>query len=219
MGIEMLRRRPPSPEDLTQRLDMIEQQWRKLNDINEKILQLRTIKFDHNSLYFQTIDLVTFIKNFLVRYQDGNDDSEAKGRVLKTQWPNAPILFNIDVNCLEKILKELLTNAEKFALPQTPIQLNIQESQEMGSDKITISCRNLAPQTSPNNLKYFFDPFYREQWTIDTAIPGIGLGLTITKTLLEYLNGTIEVICEPTDNPDCCSIIFVLTFSKNSLTE
>lgn len=217
MGIEMLRKRPPSPEVLTQRLDMMEQQWRKLNDINEKILQLRTLKFDHNSLFFQSVNLIAFLESFLTRYQEEGAAIASRRREIKTQWPEEAVLVNVDINCLEKIFQELVTNAEKFALPHTPIQMKIEGHSGTDSNKVTMYCRNLAPHISPKHLKYLFDPFYREQWTIDTAIPGIGLGLTITKTLVEQLNGTIDVICEPTDSPDSCSIIFILVFQGKSL--
>jgi signal transduction histidine kinase len=219
MGIEMLRKRPPSPEVLTQRLDMMEQQWRKLNDINEKILQLRTLKCDQNSLVFQSVNLIAFLESFLTRYQEEGAAIASRRREIKTKWPEETVFVNVDINCLKKILQELITNAEKFALPHTPIQLEIQDHLETDSNKVTVYCRNFSHHIPPKHLKYLFDPFYREQWTIDDAIPGIGLGLTITKTLVEQLNGTIDVICEPTDSPDFCSIVFVLALPKKSLAK
>ena len=105
-----------------------------------------------------------------------------------------------------------MINAQKFALKNTDITLKIRESKEKGRPVIVLQLSNLTPSIDSKNLAYFFDPFYREQWVIDNAIAGIGLGLSIIKELVEQLDGRIAVTCDPTENVDDCLMTFTLTF-------
>ncbi|MEB3123994.1 MAG: HAMP domain-containing sensor histidine kinase [Snowella sp.] len=211
MGIEMLRRNPPSPEKLQQRLDILEQEWRKLNEINEKILQLKTSKFNKTTLQVQKINLTDFIQRLVANYEIKWAEYSKK-IVVKTDLPKKALFFDADINYLQQICDELFTNAQKFALKNTDITLKIRESQEKGRPAIVLQLSNLTPSIDSKNLAYFFDPFYREQWVIDNAIAGIGLGLCIIKELVEQLDGRIAVTCDPTEDVDYCLMTFTLTF-------
>ncbi|MEB3249071.1 MAG: HAMP domain-containing sensor histidine kinase [Merismopediaceae bacterium] len=213
MGIEMLRKRPPSPEDLQNRLAVIEREWHKLNEINEKILKLRTVKFDHTSLFFQSIDPIQFCQSFFQDYQaQGLVLSSHPSLPVELQIPDALPPWKIDVQYFTQILQELVINAEKFSVPSHPLKILLREKTVLGVPSLEISCQNETVSVDSKNLKYWFDPFYREQRVIDTAIPGIGLGLSIAKSLVEQLNGTIEVTCEPTTDEEQSLICFSLTF-------
>jgi signal transduction histidine kinase len=211
MGIEMLRKNPPSPEKLQQRLDILEQEWRKLNEINEKILQLKTSKFNKTTLQLQKVNLTHFMQQLVTNY--GVKWAEcSKKLAVKTDFPQEVLFFDADINYLQQICDELFVNAKKFALKNTDITLKIRESQEKGKPVIILQLSNLTPSIDPKNLTYFFDPFYREQWVIDNAIAGIGLGLCIIKELVEQLDGRIAVTCDPTGDVDDCLMTFTLTF-------
>jgi signal transduction histidine kinase len=212
MGIEMLRKNPPSPEKLQQRLDILEQEWRKLNEINEKILQLKTSKFNKTTLQLQQVNVTDFMQRLVTNYEIKWAECSKKIAV-KTDFPTKTLFCDADINYLQQICDELLINAQKFALKDTDITLKIRESQEKGKPVIVLQLSNLTPSIDPKNLVYFFDPFYREQWVIDdNAIAGIGLGLSIIKELVEQLDGRIAVTCDPTGDVNDCLITFTLTF-------
>jgi signal transduction histidine kinase len=211
VGIEMLRKNPPSPEKLQQRLDILEHEWRKLNEINEKILQLKTSKFNKTTLQVQKINFTDFIQRLVTSYEIKWAECSKKIAV-KTDLPQDVLFFDADINYLQQICDELFINAKKFALKDTDITLKIRKSQEKGKPVVVLQLSNLTPSIDPKNLAYFFDPFYREQWVIDNAIAGIGLGLCIIKELVEQLDGRIAVTCDPTGDVDDCLMTFTLTF-------
>ena len=212
MVIEMLRTNPPSPEKLQQRLDILEHEWRKLNEINEKILQLKTSKFNKTTLQLQKVNFTDFMQRLVTNYEIKWAECSKKIAV-KTDFPKKTLFFDADINYLQQICDELLINAQKFALKDTDITLKIRESQEKGKPVVVLQLSNLTPSIDPKNLTYFFDPFYREQWVIDdNAIGGIGLGLSIIKELVEQLDGRIAVTCDPTEDVDDCLMTFTLTF-------
>ncbi len=87
---------------------------------------------------------------------------------------------------LSQALGNLLDNAAKFSPPGTPIDLTVSANGE-----IVISVRDRGPGISPEHWSRVFERFYK----IDRARPreagGFGLGLAITKHLVQALGGRI----------------------------
>ncbi len=214
MGIEMLRRNLHSPENSNKGLDLIEQEWRKLNDINEEILQLKTLKLNHINLQFSQVNLNHFFQQLVTSH-------ESKWRetsyllIIKTDLPENLPVINSNVSYLQRIFDELFINAKKFALKNTEITLKIKEFNENNQAYIRLELSNLTSSIKCNNLNHFFDPFYRDQWVIDTAISGVGLGLTIIKELVEQLNGKITIKCNSISISNHCLITVIVIFPVN----
>lgn len=210
LGIEMLRKRSHSPEILTQRLDVLEQEWRKLNEINEKILRLRSLRSDPNTILLQRLEVTPLLDRIIQEFRLLWGEKSPKDLKLISEYSAADSLLQTNAGHLQQIFRELLINAEKFASPHSSVAVTLQDGVLYDQPALEIQCRNLSRCAAPRQLAQFFDPFYREQWVIDTAIPGIGLGLTIAKTLVEQLNGTIEVATEPLAGTDSCWIVFTV---------
>ena len=88
---------------------------------------------------------------------------------------------------LVQALDNLLDNAAKFSPPGTAIDLHAQ----VEGDEIVISVRDHGPGISPEHWSRVFERFYK----VDRARPreagGFGLGLAITKHLVQVLGGRI----------------------------
>lgn len=210
MGIEMLRKTPPTGEQLHQRLAIIEAEWRKLNTINDKILQLRNLQADQDTVLLHQFDLVPVLQAAMDALQPDEVNADKNKRPIETEFAEPHCLVVANYAHLQQILTELLTNAQKFSVPASPIRLALTTVDTGGQRMAQLQCTNLAVGPIPRHLKSLFDPFYREQWAIDSAIAGIGLGLTIIKTLIEQLNGKIDVACEPATEADRHWITFTL---------
>ncbi|GBF79522.1 GAF domain-containing sensor histidine kinase [Aphanothece sacrum] len=219
MGITTLRHRQLSPEDLEKRLDIMEKELQKLSNINDKILQLKTVKSQKTSLFPTLVNLETLIKEIVLPHEKNWQEDQRQCLNLEVNLTqNTPIdqqQIYIDIEHFKKILNELLINAGKFSLPNSIVCLEFGENKRHNQSEIIMSITNVSRCISKKNISYLFNPFYREQWVIDNAIPGIGLGLTIIKDLVELLNGKIETVCQPTDNPEHCIIIFKLTIPQS----
>lgn len=101
---------------------------------------------------------------------------------------------NADKEKLEQILFNLLSNANKFSPIGSDIVLRAREADGI----IIIETEDsAAPVTEEEKLK-LFNPYYRGE-NIDKRerFPGIGLGLAITKKLVELHNGKIWVETSP----------------------
>jgi len=208
MGIEMLRKAPPTPDQLNQRLAIIEAEWRKLNEINEKILQLRNLKAEEDTVLLNRFDLIPVLQAIIDSQADSHQ-TEGQRQII-TDFPDQMCRVDANYAHLQQILRELITNAHKFSPAGSPIAVKLDGVEVAGQSMIQLQCSNQSACISPKQMKSFFDPFYREQWVVDSAIAGIGLGLTITQTLIEQLNGKINVACEPATEGNQCLVTFTL---------
>jgi signal transduction histidine kinase len=92
-----------------------------------------------------------------------------------------------DPDRLERVLVNLLTNALKYAPPETRVGLTARS--EPGAFVITV--RDHGPGIPPDELPHIFQRFYRARSA--TEKPGIGLGLYVARLLTEAHGGRIEV--------------------------
>jgi len=98
---------------------------------------------------------------------------------------------------LEQILLNLLSNANKFSPAGGNITLRAREV----DDRIVVAVKDSAPAITQEEKEKLFDPYYRGGDTDERQrIPGLGLGLAISKKLVELHQGRIWIESEPGGN-------------------
>lgn len=108
-------------------------------------------------------------------------------------------VFDENVICdklrLNQILLNLLGNAVKFTEPGGNISVRIcqkpAKSKEYGIYEFHV--RDTGIGMSEEFLKNLFEPFERERTSTVSGIQGTGLGMPITKNIVEMMGGTIQV--------------------------
>lgn len=100
---------------------------------------------------------------------------------------------------LSQILLNVIENSLKYTNPGGRIDLDIVEKKGTvpGFVNYEFCVRDNGIGMSPEFLSHVFDLFEREKNTTNSGIGGTGLGLALTKSLVEMMNGKIEVESEP----------------------
>lgn len=96
-----------------------------------------------------------------------------------------------DPDRLEQIVLNLLDNAVKYSIEETPVSILV-KALPHGMVKITVS--NEAEFINETALQTLFDKFQRLDDSTVRTTRGSGLGLFITKGLVEAMSGTISVL-------------------------
>ncbi len=108
-------------------------------------------------------------------------------RIVNTSISPTELVISTDRPKLAQALGNLLDNAAKFSPPATAIDVNT----EITNDEVVLSVRDRGPGISPEHWSRVFERFYK----VDRARPreagGFGLGLAITKHLVQVLGGRI----------------------------
>ena len=99
---------------------------------------------------------------------------------------------------LRQILLNLLTNAVKYTPSGGFVRYEIEERpcEKEGSATFFISVIDNGHGMKPEFLKHIFEPFTREVSSTTNKIQGTGLGMSITKSLVDLMGGTITVESE-----------------------
>ncbi|MHB0937355.1 MAG: PAS domain S-box protein [Armatimonadota bacterium] len=95
-----------------------------------------------------------------------------------------------DANRLERIFANLLSNALKYSDPGTPVYIHARRSDRM----IEVSITDLGKGIAPEDLPHLFKRFFRARGARKSE--GIGLGLYISRVLVEAHGGSIRVESE-----------------------
>lgn len=93
---------------------------------------------------------------------------------------------------IKRIINNLLTNAVKYT-EKGYIDFNIDCTKDNDICKLKITVRDTGRGIKESQKQFLFQKFYRLEEDRDSDIGGTGLGLAVTKSLLDIMKGTIEV--------------------------
>ncbi len=100
---------------------------------------------------------------------------------------------------INQILINLLSNAVKYTPEGGIIEMRVDELSQVLNDysRIRFTVKDNGMGMSEEYLKVIFDPFTREEKEAIYGIQGTGLGMAITKSLVDLMGGTIRVESAP----------------------
>ena len=122
---------------------------------------------------------------------------------LKVNKPNT-LIYNADGDKLARAFGNLLKNAISYSYENTVIEIEMIDNE----DNIEVIFKNKGATIPEYKLERIFDKFYRADESRGTNSGGAGLGLEITKEIIELHNGTISA------NSENETIEFVINLRK-----
>lgn len=170
-------------------LNEIYERSESLNRIIEDLLDISRIESGHAiSLDLQPTELLTILKKSIEFFE-----VRKTGHIFKLEFPekstNSTVM--IDRHRIMQVMENLLSNAVKYSAEGKEITLNCVEVSAGWEIQIT----DQGIGMSDEQLARAFDKFYRADAS-DTAIGGLGLGMSIAKQIVEAHGGKIELESE-----------------------
>lgn len=110
----------------------------------------------------------------------------------RLQIPNTVLWASFDRDKLEKIMYNLLSNAFKFSDEDSIISCDITYNGQI----LQVQVNDTGKGISTKKLPFIFDRFYQADGSFTKEVEGSGIGLSLTKELVEFLNGTITASSE-----------------------
>ena len=122
------------------------------------------------------------------------------------QLPDDLPLLEFDAVLMERVLCNLLENAAKY----TPAGSQITLTAQVQADDMHIRICDDGPGLPPGKEKMVFEKFTRGQ--DESAIPGVGLGLSIARAIVEAHKGRLWA--EPPAQGGGCCFVFTLPLGQ-----
>ena len=108
-------------------------------------------------------------------------------RVVQTSIPDDLPPVQLDYLEIEQVLTNLIENAVRYTPSDSPIDVGVQTE----GDHMVISVADRGPGIPPADLERVFDKFYRVLGRTSGRPTGSGLGLAVSKGLVEAHGGRI----------------------------
>jgi signal transduction histidine kinase len=108
---------------------------------------------------------------------------------IECDLPKHPVMGNWDPHRLQQVMRNLLSNALKYAPSSPRITIRVVES----DDWVRTTVRDFGPGITPAAMPHLFKRFYRVDDPTGKGIDGMGLGLYISRIIVEGHGGTIQV--------------------------
>jgi PAS domain S-box-containing protein len=168
-------------------LERIKYGARRLENMIRDLLDASRIEARRLSVEATTFDLGRSIE------QCCPEVHELEEREVVLELPAERVLVNADPARVEQILANLLSNASKYGDPGSPIQVSLAVRDAQAEVVVTNRGVGLAPE----EIAGLFQRFSRKGAAARRGVEGIGLGLYITRGLVEANGGRIWVESRP----------------------
>lgn len=164
---------------------LIERQVRHMARLVDDLLDASRITRGKIQLRRQPVDLADLVARILDVTQPL---IKARGHVLSVTLPQEPVRLEADPTRLEQILTNLLDNAAKYTEPGGQIWLTAERE---GSD-VLLRVRDNGVGMPPELLPRVFDLFAQGACSLDRSQGGLGIGLTLVRSLVEMHGGHVH---------------------------
>lgn len=193
-----IRRSHPDDSEMISDIRIIDNTTSYLSSLSNELLEYIRVERKGYILEKQRIDLCEKIRSILFNYSETVTERKIE---LVVELPDSPIWVYADPSCLVKIVNNLLTNALKYCSSRIEVSLicvdGIRSSETSRSSdtvqKVRLSIRNDGEAISDEWKEQIFKPFSRVDGVKKNKVDGIGLGLSLARSLAQMQEGTLEL--------------------------
>ncbi|MFK7905606.1 MAG: ATP-binding protein, partial [Chitinophagales bacterium] len=183
-----------SDSELQNRLTLVERNGKRLSNLVNQLLDLSKLESGKMTIQKKHGDLIAFVESIIANFQNLAQKQNIRFR-FHTSIPQLAVQFDVDK--LEKIFYNLLSNAFKFTPSNGEITLQLQTQNDTKTHTtLQITLQDTGKGIEAKHLPHVFDRFYQADNSNVREAEGSGVGLSLVKELIELQGGAIEVKSE-----------------------
>jgi two-component system CheB/CheR fusion protein len=164
---------------------VIQRQAQQMSRLLDDLLDVSRVTQGRIDIRFETCDLRRAIESAVEVMRPQID---ARDLTFDVDAGPEPLLVNGDLARLQQITVNLLTNAMKY----TPAGGSIRLTAAYEQDQVVLRVRDTGEGIPENMRESIFDMFVQAGGTLDRSDGGMGVGLTLVRSLVEMQNGSIS---------------------------
>lgn len=171
-------------EPTVERLVCIREEVLRLSDLVGELRKLTKYDTEDIKLKKSNVDLKELIQSAILNFQ-----AIAKDRNILIHADLEEVVVWIDKNQFTQVIVNILSNAIKYSNDNSDIYIRLQKEK----DVVKIEIEDFGIGIPEDEIQYLFERFYRVDKSRSKSTGGIGVGLTIAKSIVTEHEGDIEV--------------------------
>ena len=187
--LQILRRVNPGGGVSRSAYEIMERQTSQIIRLVDDLLDISRSSRGKISLRLDHVDLTAVVGNAV---ETARPVCAARAIELTVALPADPIFLHADPARLIQVVGNLLNNACKFTDRGGQIQLSVERDDEQA----VIRVKDHGIGIAADQLSRIFDMFVQVDTSLERSVSGLGIGLTLAKSLVEMHGGTIHVFSD-----------------------
>ncbi|MBO4907853.1 MAG: HAMP domain-containing histidine kinase [Lachnospiraceae bacterium] len=185
--VELLREQPEDEPANREYLGTLERQAIKLKKLLEDLIEASKAQTGNLKAELSPCNVNMVLHQVIGEYEERLAASEL---ILKIHVPEEPVNIMADTKHLQRVLDNLLVNVSKYAQPGTRVYINLSGGSENAVIEIKNTSREMLNMTSDELLERF------TRGDSSRGSEGNGLGLSIAQSLMELMNGRLNLVVD-----------------------
>jgi PAS domain S-box-containing protein len=191
-AVEILKVRGPTDAHSHWARDVIDRQVGHLTRLVDDLLDVSRITRGKVQLLRQPLELAAAVARAV---ETSRPLIDGRGHQLIVSLPPEPVSLDGDLTRLAQVLANLLNNAAKYTPEGGRIELTV----ERNGQEAVLRVRDSGMGIPAEMLPKVFDLFTQGERALDRAQGGLGIGLTLVRSLVELHGGSVSALSEGPD--------------------
>ena len=175
-------------------LEVIEEEADRLTELIENLLDASRLQAGDLKINHADVSVPLLVARLVERFR-----TQSQTHTFSIDFPASFPVVLADEERLAQVIQNLLSNAIKYS----PAGGEIHISGQVRPDNIIVCVRDEGPGVAPEDIPHIFDRFYRSNQAARTT-KGVGLGLYLTRAIIEAHHGSIWVDSKPGQSARIC---------------
>ncbi len=176
--------------DISEHAEMVLNSALRLRALVEDMTNLSMLQKGKISLHLEVFPAQKVV---MAAYQESTTAAETKSQKLRLHIPKKDVLIRADYAKMLLVMNNLINNAVRFTPSGGQIDIRVSGTKR----KVGIEVRDTGPGIPPDRLEDVFREFYQVENHLTRHVGGMGLGLAITKGIVEAHGGRIWAENQP----------------------
>ncbi len=193
-ALPLLAQREPVNEKEARARDIVDRQVRHLGKLVDDLLDVARVTRGRIELHPRSVDLTALLQRVVGAARDAK--TNPRGQTLALDLPNTSLHVYGDPTRLEQVFANLIDNASKYTDSGGSIRLSVSKLSSGAEGRVRVLVRDTGIGISQDTLPTIFGLFSQAAVAIDRSRGGLGIGLTLARTLVELHGGRISAKSE-----------------------
>lgn len=178
--VYLSRMAPDVPKTVVKQLDLAEQELQRVAHIAQQ-----TLGFYKEAQAIEVVDMPALVESVLALY---SNKLKRKDIHIKRHFGDLPCVKAASGE-LKQVVSNLIVNAADSVGDQGTITITLGSTEQEGDTMLRILVEDDGPGIQPEHVPHLFEPFFTTKREV-----GTGLGLWLTKEIVERYGGRIELV-------------------------